>query len=159
MDDVDHEDLCRLRATRALTSARVVWSRIRAVASRTSFIARRTPQVGSSTHSTHFMYAVSLTHGHRRQRPVEHPNHLAEGDLGRRAAQEVAAALPFLALHHAVALQLEQDRFQELLRDRFAAGQRRDQDRPVSRFPGEDSSAFRPYFDFRDSTALSLSHL
>ena len=55
---MDHEDLRRLRATRAFTSARVVWSRIFAVASRTSFIASRTPQVGSSTHSAHFMYAV-----------------------------------------------------------------------------------------------------
>ena len=45
----------RLRPIRAFTSARVVWSRIRAVASRTTFIASRTPQVCSSTHSAHFM--------------------------------------------------------------------------------------------------------
>ena len=132
------------RRPSALTSARVVWSRIRAVASRTSFIASRTPQVRSSTHSAHFIYAVWLTQGTGCERPFQHPNHVAERDLGRTLAQKVAAALPLLALHQAVALQLEQDRLpgtsSESRRDPPAPRRARGRD-PPSR--ASTRSAFR----------------
>src|SRR3954464_9758717 len=58
-----HERFFRIvRATLVLTSASVLWSRIRAVASRTSFMAIRTPHDSSSRHSAHVIYAVWLTH-------------------------------------------------------------------------------------------------
>src|SRR5229473_1007790 len=48
---------------RRKTSSKVVESRIPAVASLTSFISRRTPQVLSSLQSLHLSYDVLLTHG------------------------------------------------------------------------------------------------
>ena len=51
--------------------------------------------------------------GQRRERAVENPQDLAEGDLVRRHQQHVAAELAALAHDDAVALQLKEDLLEE----------------------------------------------
>src|SRR5712692_1144788 len=53
----------------------------------------------------------------RRQRAVEHANHLSERDFARRLPERVAAAFSFLALKQPVILELEENELEELLRN------------------------------------------
>ena len=55
--------------------------------------------------------------GQRRDRPVDDAQHLAEGDLGGRHQQPIAAELAALAHDDAVVLQLEQDLLEEFAGD------------------------------------------
>src|SRR5262245_11983919 len=45
--------------------------------------------------------------GDQRERTIQSPNNLTDGDLGRFATQIIAAGLPPLTTQHAVALQVE----------------------------------------------------
>ena len=65
-------------------------------------------------------------------------------DLLRRAAQEITALFTLLALHHAQAFQVQQDEFQELLRDAFVLRQRRNHHGFTRSFPGEGDHGFVP---------------
>src|SRR5262245_23357227 len=53
---------------------------------------------------------------HERQRPVQCSNDLAQCDVAGPSAENIPAGPPLLALHKAVALQLEENRLEELLR-------------------------------------------
>ncbi len=66
--------------------------------------------------------------GERGQGTVDDPDHLAERDEGRLAGEEVAPALPLLALEHPVFLEFQEDELQELLGDTLGLGDIRDED-------------------------------
>ena len=71
-----------------------------------------------AVHALHIRHLADARH--RRERSVQNTDDFAERDLGRRAAEKVSAAFPLLAVHHAVALELEEDRLQKLLRNPVA---------------------------------------
>ena len=60
--------------------------------------------------------------------------------------QEIAAALALLALHDAVALELEQDRLEEFLGDGVAARQVRHEDGTAALFAREDEERLQAVF-------------
>jgi hypothetical protein len=57
--------------------------------------------------------------GQRRQRTFDQADDVADGDFGRRFGQHVPAALAFLAGDESLAFEIEEDIFEELLRDCF----------------------------------------
>ena len=125
------------------SEARLVPSSTFAVASRTSFMARWTPQTASLGQSAQAHVGGLAGAGHRGQRAIEHPDDLAQVDVGRIAGQEVPPALPFPALQDALVLEAEQDQLEELGRDLLLAG------------PGRRSASARPRsWSARASSAL-----
>ena len=84
----------------------------------------------------------------RRQgkRTFEHPNHLADGDFGRFAAQHVAAPLPLLAVQQAGAFQLEEDGFKKLPGQPLAIRKLGNEHRPAIRLFGEHEQRFQAVF-------------
>jgi len=93
---------------------------------------------------------------HQGQRSFEHPDDLAEGNLGRLAAQQVAAALPFLAVQEPVALQLQEDRLEKLLREPLPLRKLGDEYRSVVGLFGEHQHRFQAVFRLAGEHLASL---
>src|SRR4029077_12977087 len=73
----------------------------------------------------------------QRERTFEHADNLADGDVGGFPPEQIAPALPLLAVQQAVALELEQDGLEEFLRKLLPFGQFRDEHGAVIGLLGE----------------------
>src|SRR5581483_2915235 len=69
-----------------------------------------------------------------------------EGDLARRAAEEIAAALALLALENPAIAQFEENQFEEFARDSFALGDIGDKDGSLAVFLGQHQCGLQRIF-------------
>ena len=84
--------------------------------------------------------------GHQRQRSIQHADDLGQCDVTRLAVEDVAAPPALLALEKAMALELQEDRFQEFLRKSLPLSQFRGLDGPPSSLVCQHEQGFQAVF-------------
>ena len=92
--------------------------------------------------------------GDWRQGTIEHPHDLSERDLCGVTRKEVAPALPFPALEHAVVSQAEEDEFEELGRDLLGPSEVGNTHRLARRVFGKTKECFDCVFGLLREHAL-----